>query len=657
MSIENEQTRKRKRSKWDQLTPDSPPHGSLPLPTPSTPPATPSEAAAAAAARLNAMLAAQGKLSKSTTATSTVGATTASSTLSVGQTTASDSAVTAAAAFPHFTEVDINDLALDTRMSLTKGATLSEINKSTGAYVSVRGRFMTPEEKGKNTIERALHLIVQASSQTSVNAAVRKINELINPSRGAGVLPGLGGGGGTGGGGGKGQGGTRPHLHYVQDKAFVGLDQASESFGVTEKLAGPGGSFLAHIASQTSAKVHLRGRGSGFMEPTSGRESFEPLYIYISHSHQEGLSAARKLCESLIETVRKEYETFRRSQLPLGYGSSSAGGYPSSVPYGPQLPYTPAVSSTNDMYGPVTAPYPGQGSGPAPYPGSGPVPYPGLVPFQGQPPVTRPFLPSLPYGFYPPPHPHPPPPGYYGPQTTHPYAGIPPTTFVRPEMVPATPPSGHVLPYLPPPTPNPTPSVPQEPTGPLTDTTITSATLESPASQKRKFTEQLPSVDAKVESSRSSECSFSNGHTTGVPGTARAVTSDITKSGRKFVEGVHPASLDVETKDFVGRDRAVEHTGTSIVASEGVGGGTRVTSLQLSTTEANPMDTSVLLMPPPSFIPKKIKISTVSDGNAAHLGENDVALDHSHTTVSSSDKPKIAALVAYDTDSDTDTDS
>eukprot|EP00731_Ephydatia_muelleri_P015685 Em0009g109a len=218
----NEQTRKRKRSKWDQLTPDSPPHGSLPLPTPSTPPATPSEAAAAAAARLNAMLAAQGKLSKSTTATSTVGATTASSTLSVGQTTASDSAVTAAAAFPHFTEVDINDLALDTRMSLTKGATLSEINKSTGAYVSVRGRFMTPEEKGKNTIERALHLIVQASSQTSVNAAVRKINELINPSRGAGVLPGLGGGGGTGGGGGKGQGGTRFYYFPISPVATAG---------------------------------------------------------------------------------------------------------------------------------------------------------------------------------------------------------------------------------------------------------------------------------------------------------------------------------------------------------------------------------------------------------------------------------------------------
>ena len=380
-------------------------------------------------------------------------------------------------------------------------------------------------------------------------AAVRKINELINPSRGTGVLQ-VPGGGGGGTWGGKGQGGTRPHLHYVQDKAFVGLDQASESFGVTEKLAGPGGSFLAHIASQTSAKVHLRGRGSGFMEPTSGRESFEPLYIYISHSNQEGLSAARKLCESLIETVRKEYESFRRSQLPLGYGATSAGGYSSSVPYGPQLP------SANDVYGSATgsgsAPYPGSasisypgsvstpypgnastsypgsastsypgsvptsypgsgptlypGSGPAPYPGSGSVPYPGSgsVSYQGQPPVARPFLPSMPYGFYPPPHPHPPPPGFYGPHTT-PYA-VPPAAFVRPEMVQATPPSGHMLPYMPPPTPNPIPLVLQEPSaaGPFADT-IATATTESPVFQKRKFTEQLPSVDAKIESVRSSE--------------------------------------------------------------------------------------------------------------------------------------------------------
>ena len=42
------------------------------------------------------------------------------------------------------------------------------------------------------------------------------------------------------------------------------------------------GIFVKHIQAETGARVQIKGRGSGFMETDTGRESDEPMHINIA---------------------------------------------------------------------------------------------------------------------------------------------------------------------------------------------------------------------------------------------------------------------------------------------------------------------------------------------------------------------------------------
>ncbi|XP_021360486.1 UPF0469 protein KIAA0907-like isoform X2 [Mizuhopecten yessoensis] len=223
-------------------------------------------------------------------------------------------------------EVEINDVPIGCRNMLTRGSTQEEISKFSGAAVSTRGRYLNPEDRARNMGDRPLYLCVQGPHQESVDMAVGRINEIITngmKTKGTRFSPAI-----------------RPPppmqrpafnqppplmsipslpagMMFVQEKLFIGLEHAPPNFDVKGKTMGPGASYLQHIQAETGARVTLRGKGSGFLEPLSGREAFEPMQIHIQHQNVVGLQQAKQLAENLIQTVQQDYAQFQQALVAM----------------------------------------------------------------------------------------------------------------------------------------------------------------------------------------------------------------------------------------------------------------------------------------------------------------------------------------------------
>ena len=68
---------------------------------------------------------------------------------------------------------------------------------------------------------------------------------------------------------------------WPEEKLSVGLEPIS-GFNLRAQVVGRGGDNVKYIQQETSCKVQIKGRGSGFMEPQSGQESDEPMYLHIA---------------------------------------------------------------------------------------------------------------------------------------------------------------------------------------------------------------------------------------------------------------------------------------------------------------------------------------------------------------------------------------
>jgi len=209
---------------------------------------------------------------------------------------------------------------------LTKASFLDKLQEETKAEIITRGKYYT-NKANATPKDPPLYLHVAAESQEILDNALKKIQEIIDSTppvlvhtdttTSAYHKP-----------------AGQPTKRFHQAKVFIGIDDPT--FNARTKLIGIQGANVKHINRETGARLQLRGKGSGFKEPTSGKEAYEPMFFQISSLTEEGLEKAKQLVDDLIKTVKGEYEKFKQ--------------YRASRPNNPRPHYNPYSTPYGNVY-------------------------------------------------------------------------------------------------------------------------------------------------------------------------------------------------------------------------------------------------------------------------------------------------------------------
>lgn len=109
---------------------------------------------------------------------------------------------------------------------------------------------------------------------------------------------------------------------------------------------------MKHIQQETRCRVQIKGRGSGFMEQSTGQESDEPMYLHVAGPDAKDVERAKELCEDLLKNVTEQYERFKE-QPPRQQGynyNQNRGNYGG---YGQAGSPHPAMSPTSQAGSPT----------------------------------------------------------------------------------------------------------------------------------------------------------------------------------------------------------------------------------------------------------------------------------------------------------------
>jgi len=252
-------------------------------------------------------------------------------------------------------DIEINDLR--NRYMLTKGSSQQQIHTETGATVSTKGVWY-PDKSKATSDAPPLYLHITAESKAALDNGIKKVEALIAQDLGPLTIQG------------QREAQPRERRRWPEEKLVIGLESL-RNFNVRAKVVGPAGLFVKHIQQETGTKVQIKGIGSGFLDPETGREADEPMHINVAGPDEGQVARAKDLAEDLINTVRDEWQKakavmdqsqggyggYNNYQAPAAYGATAA--YP-----GYQQPPLPGSS----------APPPPSDGAPPPPPSDGPAP-------------------------------------------------------------------------------------------------------------------------------------------------------------------------------------------------------------------------------------------------------------------------------------------
>ncbi|KAF2742422.1 hypothetical protein M011DRAFT_412710 [Sporormia fimetaria CBS 119925] len=109
---------------------------------------------------------------------------------------------------------------------------------------------------------------------------------------------------------------------WPEEKIPIDLEPIS-GFNLRAQVVGRGGDHVKYIQQETGCRVQIKGRGSGFLEPLSGQEADEPMFLHIAGPRPEGVAKAKELSEELLAKVKADYHAFKERPPHLRYGGDS----------------------------------------------------------------------------------------------------------------------------------------------------------------------------------------------------------------------------------------------------------------------------------------------------------------------------------------------